>query len=67
MMSVMSKVPGLIEPTCNECIAEWQQLSTTSQADKKARELVESHGFERKQDACSLCGALRTVIRQCVG
>jgi len=72
MTSVLDKVRGLIErlspePVCDECVAERLQLATISQANKKTRELAGSHGFERKLDVCSLCGAPRTVIRRRVG
>ena len=72
MTSVLDKVRGLIErlspePVCDECIAEQLQLSATSQANKKTRELASTSGFERKLDVCSLCGAPRTVTRRRVG
>ncbi len=67
-MTILDTVRGLVErlspePVCDECIAGRLGLASTSQANKKSRELAGTNGFERKLDVCSLCGAPRTVIR----
>jgi len=68
-MTVLEQVRKLIErlapdPICDDCIAERLGLSVRQHANHKTRELAGAHGFERKVDACSLCGATKKVIRQ---
>lgn len=67
-MTVLDQVRRLIErlspePVCDDCIAERLGLSVRQHANRKTRELAGRGGFERRIDACSLCGATRTVIR----
>ena len=67
-MTVLDRVKDLVvrlspQPICDDCIAERLQLSVRQHANHKTRELAGNSGFERKIDACSMCGAQKTVIR----
>lgn len=69
MATILDTVRNFIErlspnPVCDACITERLQLSAISLANRKARELAGSNGFERSMDVCALCGAPRTVIRR---
>ena len=44
--------------------ADRLKLSVRQHANHKTRELAGSDGFERRIDACSLCGAIKKVIRR---
>lgn len=68
-MTVLDDVRALIErltpePVCDDCIAERLSLSVRQHANRKTLELAGSPGFERRIDACSLCGATKKVIRR---
>jgi hypothetical protein len=68
-MTVADRVRALIErlapePICDDCIADKLELSVRQHANHKTRELAGSDGFERRVDACSLCGATKKVIRR---
>lgn len=68
-MTVLDQVRALIErlspePVCDDCIADRLKLSVRQHANHKTRELAGSDGFERRIDACSLCGATKKVIRR---
>lgn len=67
-MAILDQVRGLIErlapePVCDDCIAERLDLEARQHANHKTRELAGSGGFERRIDACSLCGTTKKVIR----
>lgn len=69
MTTVLSQVRALIErlspePICDDCITERLALSVRQHANHKSRELAGTSGFERKQDACAICGAVKLVIRK---
>lgn len=51
-------------PVCDDCIAGRLGLSVRQHANHKTRELAGSNGFERRKDACSLCGETKLVIRR---
>lgn len=51
-------------PVCDDCIADRLDLSVRQHANHKARELAGTAGFERRRDACSLCGQDKLVIRK---
>ena len=68
-MPVADRVRALIErlapaPICDDCITDKLELSVRRHANHKTRELAGSGGFERRVDACSLCGATKKVIRR---
>lgn len=68
-MTVLDQVRGLIErlspePVCDDCITERLGLSVRQHANHKTRELAAQGGFERRIEACSLCGATKKVIRR---
>ena len=51
------------EPVCDDCITDRLGLSIRQHANRKTRELAGTTGFERRKDACSLCGSEKIVIR----
>jgi len=66
--TVLDQVRALIErlapePVCDDCITERLGLGIRQHATHKTRELAGSAGFERRIQACSLCGATKKVIR----
>lgn len=68
-MTVLDQVSGLIsrlapEAICDDCIADKLNLSVRQHANHKTRELAGTGGFERRRDACSLCGSEKLVIRK---
>ena len=68
LATVLEKVRGLVErlspePICDDCITEKLSLSVRQHANHKTRELAGEHGFERRIDACTICGTAKTVIR----
>lgn len=68
-MTVLDQVKALIErlsqqPICDDCIAEKLDLNVRQYANRKTRELAGAHGFERRIDACSMCGSQQKVIRR---
>jgi ribosomal protein L34E len=68
-MTVLDRVRGLVErlgpaSICDDCITEKLGLSVRQHANHKARELAGGGGFERRKDACSICGETRIVIRR---
>jgi len=68
-MTVLDQVRAFImrlspEPVCDDCITERLALSVRQHANHKTRELAGQDGFERRIDACSLCGATKKVIRR---
>lgn len=67
-MDILERVKALVtrltpEPICDDCVAEKLDLVPRQHADHKARELAGSHGFERRLDFCSICGAHKNVTR----
>ncbi|WHU05019.1 hypothetical protein [Sphingomonas sp. NIBR02145] len=67
-MSVLDQVRRLIErlspePICDDCIASRLELNGDEPVEQHTHELVGAHGFERRIDACSLCGEVRKVTR----
>ena len=49
-------------PVCDICIAERLALTPDVDVHQATGELVGAHGFERRKDACSLCGTITSVI-----
>jgi len=49
-------------PVCDTCIAERLALAPDMDVHRATGELVGAHGFERRKDACSLCGTITSVI-----
>lgn len=69
MTTVLDQVRGLIErlspePICDDCVSERLGLSVRQHANHKTRELAGRRGFERRKDACAICGATKLVIRR---
>jgi hypothetical protein len=67
IMTVLDQVRRLIErlspqPVCDDCISERLGLSVRQHANHKTRELAGTRGFERRKDACAICGATKLVI-----
>ncbi|QJU60288.1 hypothetical protein HL653_23390 [Sphingomonas sp. AP4-R1] len=67
-MTVLDQVRALIErlspaPVCDDCINDRLDLSRCERADHKSQELAGTAGFERRIDACALCGATTKVTR----
>lgn len=68
-MTVLDRVRGLIErlspePICDDCITDRLGLSVRQHANHKTRELAGPQGFERRKEACSICGQDKIVIRK---
>ena len=68
-MTVLDRVRGLIErlspePICDDCITDRLGLSVRQHANHKTRELAGTQGFERRKEACSICGQDKIVIRK---
>ena len=68
-MTVLNQVRALVsrlspEGICDDCITERLDLSMRQHANHKTRELAGANGFERRGDACSICGIEKLVIRQ---
>lgn len=66
-MTVLDQVRALIErlspdAVCDDCITERLSLSVRQHANHKTRELMAEPGFERRIEACSLCGSTKKVI-----
>ena len=49
------------EPVCDGGITQNLGLSLLDHVEQVTRELVGTHGFERRKAACSLCGETRLV------
>lgn len=69
MATVLERVRALIErlspdPICDDCASERLELSVRQHANHKTRELAGTNGFERRKDACSICGNEKLVIRK---
>jgi hypothetical protein len=67
-MTVLDKVRALVarlspEPICDDCLAEKLELAVRQNANRKARELAGSDGFERHKGQCSICGLDKLVTR----
>ncbi|KRB82877.1 hypothetical protein ASE00_12795 [Sphingomonas sp. Root710] len=67
-MTISDEVRRLIErlspaPICDDCISERLGLSVRQHANHKTRELAGTKGFERRKDACAICGVTKLVIR----
>lgn len=67
MATVLDQVRTLVErlspaPICDDCIADRLGIGVRQHANHKTRELAGSHGFERRKDTCSMCGASKLVI-----
>ena len=66
-MTVLDQVHRFIErlspaPVCDDCIAAWLAPDMRQAAGNSAHELAGTAGFERRMDACSLCGETKKVI-----
>lgn len=66
-MTVLNDVRSFVlrlspDPVCDDCITERLGLSVRQHANHKTRELAGTPGFERRKDACSLCGSVKIVI-----
>lgn len=63
MISDIEKVVARLSPApvCDQCLAQTLGLSVLHHADQAARELAGTNGFERRKDACGLCGETRMV------
>src|SRR3546814_15970697 len=48
---------------CDGCVTDRLNLSVPAQANVVTRALGGTRGFERRRDACTLCGNSRTVTR----
>lgn len=48
---------------CDGCVTDRLGLSVPAQANVVTRVLGGTRGFERRRDACTLCGNSRTVTR----
>lgn len=60
-MTVLERVRNLVvrlspDPICDDCITERLNLSV------RQHELMTEPGFERRVDACTLCGCQKKVI-----
>ncbi len=69
MTAEIAKVRALIErlgpqPVCDECIAERLDLAVLEPAELRTLELAGADGFERRLDACALCGTTKKVTRK---
>jgi len=67
-MSALNQIRRLIErlspePICDACIAVRLKLKDDEPVEQHAHEFVGTQGFERRIDACSLCGEVRKVTR----
>jgi len=49
---------------CDGCLTDRLNLSVPSQANVVTRALAAEARYERKKDACGLCGAAKIVIRR---
>lgn len=49
---------------CDGCITDRLHLSVPSQANVVTRALSAEAQYERRKDACGLCGAAKIVIRR---
>jgi hypothetical protein len=72
MTTILDRVRALIErlspePICDDCITERLALSVRQQANHETRELAGTNGFERRLDACAICGTTKKVIRRIAG
>jgi hypothetical protein len=47
---------------CDACVTDRLDLSVPAQANSVTRALAGERGFERRKDACALCGTTRLVI-----
>ncbi len=68
MVTVEEQVRALIErlspeSICDDCIAVRLGLLMREHANRQTRELAGLDGFERRIDACAICGTTKKVIR----
>ena len=68
-MTVLKDVERFIarlapEPVCDDCIADRLALTVRQHANHKSRELAGTNGYERRKEACSLCGTVKLAIRK---
>jgi hypothetical protein len=68
-MTVRDEVAALIArlagaSICDDCIADKLGLSVRQHANRKTRELAGTSGYERRLDACTMCGTVKKVIRR---
>ncbi len=68
-MTVLEDVIDLIERTspdaiCDDCIARKLRLGERQHANQKTRELESDPMYDRRQDRCASCGAVKLVIRK---
>lgn len=52
---------------CDDCIASSLGLSVRQHANHKTLDLARMPEFDRRNDACSICGAEKKVIRHVEG
>ena len=52
------------EPVCDECIADRLDLADRQDAGIAANELAATSQFERRRDACTLCGITKATTRR---
>ena len=68
-MTVRDEVSALIArlggaAICDDCIAKTLGLTIRQHANHKTRELAGTNGYERRLDACTMCGTIKKVIRR---
>jgi ribosomal protein S14 len=71
-MTVFEEVRDFIskrspDAVCDDCIADYLNLSVRQHANHKTRKLAVVRGFVRQKDVCSICGANKKVIRHTLG
>jgi hypothetical protein len=49
---------------CDECIVERLALNALHLASHRTKELAGMRGFERCEDACTICDEVKSVIRR---
>jgi hypothetical protein len=54
------------QAVCDDCIASNLGMSVRQHANHKTLDLARVRGFDRRKDACSICGAKKKVIRYSV-
>ena len=68
-MTIAREIAKLVErldgvAVCDGCVTDRLNLSVPSQANIVTRALAAEPRYERKKDACGLCGAAKIVIRR---
>jgi hypothetical protein len=52
------------DPVCDDCIADRLELADRQEAGIAANALVGTSQFERRRDACVLCGNTKSTTRR---